>query len=473
MRWDVRRMRRLLVCLLVLCLAAVPALAELQHQVRYFYTNYCEQCDPDETFAEEFHQLTGFDLADCDYAGYNVVHAVGRAAYEAQLEALGLGTASLPMIVVDGVAYQGAGELNARLPEAALSWGSTQDSAIVYLYTPACESCARAAKVLEQLPASVSIKRGSFAFESAVTVEKIDASANMALADALFAAYDVPDEGRITPIVFFADRYLSGADAIEKSLIAMVELGWAAGGVKVDTQAETEIQPPQVMAWTVTIGSGLVAGLNTCALSMLLLLLSLLLELRKHRVACAVCFLAAKFCCYLLIGFALLGVLQQFNPVWIKPLARTLLTMIGCILIGMNLWDAWQAKRMAFGKIRNQLPTGLRKLLHGMIRRLTSSRVVFPSVILLGFLVALGEFLCAGQLYLMRLLNALESGGTAAMHLVAYCAAFIVPSAVLCALVLGGRSQAKVSAFFAQHMTAAKLLTAAAMLILIVTAWLM
>lgn len=466
-------MRRLLSIIVLLCLAVLPGMAEEQHQVRYYYTNYCEACTPDEDFAEEFRQLTGISLSDCDYAGYNVVQERGKQALSDQLKALGLENVSLPLFVVDGQAYQGAGELNVRLPETAFSWGGTQDSVIVYLYTPACESCARAAHVLDQLPASVNVRRGSYTFESPVTVEKIDASAHMPQADALFAAYEVPDEKRVTPIVFFSDHFLSGADAIEKSLLSMVDLGWAVGGVKVNDLTAIQMQVPQAMAWTVTIGAGLAAGFNTCALSMLLLLLSLLLEMKEHRVSCVICFLAAKFCCYLLIGFALLNVLQQFNPTWIKPLARTLLTVIGCILIGMNLWDAWQAHRMEFGKIRNQLPGALRKRLHSIIRTLTRGRVLFPSMIALGVLVALGEFLCAGQLYLMRLLNALESGDAAPLHLVAYCAAFIAPSAALCALVLGGRSQARASAFFAQHMTATKLITAAAMLMLIITAWLM
>ena len=58
-----------------------------------------------------------------------------------------------------------------------------------------------------------------------------------------------------------------------------------------------------------------------------------------------------------------------------------------------------------------------------------------------------------------------------ALQLIAYCAAFIAPSAVLCALVLGGKNQLRVSEFLAEHMAAVKLLTAAVMLAMIVLAW--
>ena len=55
----------------------------------------------------------------------------------------------------------------------------------------------------------------------------------------------------------------------------------------------------------------LTAGLNPYALSMLLMCLSLTIEARWP----AACFLAAKFACYLLIGFGLTR-LQRFNPRW-------------------------------------------------------------------------------------------------------------------------------------------------------------
>ena len=468
-----RLFRALAAVLTLFCIAAGASAEAARHTVLYFYENYCESCSPDEAFAETFRALTGLSLDDCDYSAWNAVHQAGREHLDRTLAELGLETASLPMAVVDGVAYQGAAELESALVETALGWGDTSDSAIVYLYVPACESCARAVKVLDALPESVAVARGSVQFESQVTVVRIDASAQTGTASALFEAYDLPDDDRITPIVFFADRYLAGADAIEASLADMVALGWAVGGVRMD-EADEAPAPRAPLTLLGTLGAGLVGGLNTCALSMLLLFLSIVLELRGRAGGYAVCFLLAKFACYLLIGFALLDVLQRFNPRWLQPLARILLTVIGGALAALNLWDALQARRENLGGIRNQLPAGMRRKLHRAIRALTGRKVLVPAVIALGFLVALGEFLCAGQLYLMRLLSALQAGESMLeLHLVLYCAAFIAPSALLSALILRGRSQMEVSEFLAEHMAAVKLVTAAAMLLLILTAWLL
>lgn len=466
-------MTRRIICLLalffILCSAAS---AEARHEVRYYYRNYCESCAPDVDFEEKFHQLTGLSLTECAYTAFNVAHTDGKAAFSRELEQLGLADAQLPMVVVDGIVYQGAGEMNRNLAENALSWSDAQDSVIVYLYTPACESCERVSIVLESLPTSVSVKRGDIAFDSPVTVERIDASANAALADALFEAYAVSDEKRVTPAVFFGEHALTGADAIERSLTDMVALGWAAGGVKAVDPGEAA--KSDVLSVFASIGSGLIAGLNTCVLSMLLLFLSVVFELREHSTGCTVCFLAAKFVCYLLIGFVLLSILQRFNPHWLRPTARILLTVIGGVLMLGNLWDALQIRREQYGKIRNQLPLGLRRRLHRAIKAFSDRRLLYPSAILLGFIVGAGEFLCAGQLYLMRLLSAVQAGTSGAVTILpVYCLSFIAPSVLLTVLVLRGGSQMRLSGFFAEHMETLKLLTAAAMLALILISWLM
>ncbi|MEE1199175.1 MAG: hypothetical protein U0L09_00830, partial [Christensenellales bacterium] len=303
-----------------------------------------------------------------------------------------------------------------------------------------------------------------------VIIERIDISREPGIAEALFEAYQVPDDRRVAPSVFLPDRCLSGADEIEKHLADMVRLGWAAGSVSLPSENRTSA----AVSLTTTLGAGLAAGLNTCALSMLLLFLSVVMESRKNAGALALTFLASKFACYVLIGVALTELLQRFNPAWLQPLARGLLTIVGGALIALNVWDALQALRSDYGKIRNQLPAGLRGRLHRMIRTLSRRRFLLPAAMALGVIVALGEFLCAGQLFLMQLLSGVNSGsGLQLLPLLLYCSAFILPSAALCALILGGRSQVRVSAFLAEHMAAARLLTAAAMLALILTAWLL
>lgn len=454
-------------------LCPAPAAGEQRHQVEYYFVSYCESCDPAEDFRRDFRTLTGLDAAQTDFRAYNTATASGRAALEQVQTSLDLEQVSLPMAVVDGVAYQGAGQIDRELPQAALSWGLPTQSTVVYLYTPACESCQAARQAVEALPSSVEIPRGSVTLNSPVEVIRLDATAQPQTAQALFDAYGIAQDRRVTPAVFLPEMALVGALDIQKYLAAAVEQGMAVGivesaGAQRSGEAAGAVGVAQVAA---ALGAGLAAGLNGCALSMLLMFLSVLVSARAHAIPCAAAFLLAKLAVYLLIGFALLSLMQRANPAWLTPLAKWLLTGVGAALAGLNLYDAAKARKGQLGAMKNQLPQGLRGKLHRAIAGLTGKRVLVPASAALGAVVAAGEFLCSGQLYLATLLSQAGSPG-GAFSVTAYCAAFLIPSAVLAAAVVGGGSAQGVSAFMARHVVGAKVAAAVAMAALIALAWL-
>ena len=235
-------MRRLMACLMMVLMSVCffsHALCENEapgREVLYFFENYCESCNPEEDFKAYFRSLTGVSLDACDYRAYNTAKSSGQKALSEAAQKYGLQKTSVPMVIVDGIAYYGAGEMDEALVVDALSWGETTDSVIVLLTVPMCESCLRAAKTLKQLPETVILKRGNHEIESVVVPQIIDITEQPALAAVLFDAYSVPEEKRIAPSVFYADTCLNGADEIEKRLIAEVALGWAQGGVKLLTE---------------------------------------------------------------------------------------------------------------------------------------------------------------------------------------------------------------------------------------------
>lgn len=232
-----RMIALLTIVLMSLCFFS-RALCENEAPVRkvlYFYENYCESCNPEEDFKAYFRQLTGVSLDECDYSAYNTAKSSGQKALSEAARQYGLEKTAVPMVIVDGIAYYGAGEMDDTLVVDALNWGVSTDSVIVLMTVPMCESCLRAAKTLEQLPDTVIVKRGNHEIESAVIPQIIDITQNPSLAAALFDAYSVPEEKRIAPSVFYADTCLNGVDEIEKRLIAEVALGWAQGGVKLST----------------------------------------------------------------------------------------------------------------------------------------------------------------------------------------------------------------------------------------------
>ena len=144
-------MKRFLFLIAACLFISFSAMAQ-GHTVSYYYLSYCESCNPGDDFAEHFNELTGVDIATCAFQAYNVATASGQAALEEAESKYNLTDARLPMAVVDGTVYQGANELNETLPSEALKWGGSTQSTVLYLYTPACESCAEAKAAVDALP---------------------------------------------------------------------------------------------------------------------------------------------------------------------------------------------------------------------------------------------------------------------------------------------------------------------------------
>jgi hypothetical protein len=442
-------------------LPAAPARGEAERPaLMYFYENYCQSCSPEQDFVRDFYRLTGRTTDPYDCAFYNVSQARNKALMEEVIREYHLpeGRRGLPLLIVDGKAYAGADEIGTELPRDVLSRdGASGESVVYYLYVSGCESCARAKTTVDALPASVDVRRGGYAFSSPVRVERVDIGAQTGLALALFDEYRVPDDRRFAPIAFVRDRYFAGADAIERDLSRAVGEGEAVGNAIRVSGARplpgAEIGPAALAGW--------VGGLNPCALSMLLLFISMLLPMKRRAGLCAAAFLASKFATYLLIGTLLLAAMQAWDPSWLAPALKFMLTAYCVALMLLNLWDAWNARKERYGRIKNQLPPRMR----GWLRRRISAVMdhparLIPAVVALGALVAASEFLCAGQVYLAALLAGMKSGWRSLPALLAYCAAFIAPSAAIAAVVLRGKSSFEVSDWILRRMPLVKLLTA-------------
>lgn len=461
-----------LLLLVFIFLNLFSASAEEPMHVEYYYENYCEACSPEKDFVTEFKALTGIDISECEYLHYNTVKSEGLAALDAAVEKYGIESTELPIAVVNGQVYQGSSAMQNDMALDSLEWGGGTDSTIVYLYTPACESCAEVEELLDSLPESMEIMRGSIKFSSTVNITHVDITQNSALARQLFEERGIPEDERVTPSVFLPEKQLIGSEAIKNLLERYLKLGWAVGGL--DLAAGDAVENAVPVNLISALSAGIIAGLNGCALSMLLMFISILLEARQRIIHYVAAFLASKLAAYLLIGFALFEVFQRVNPSWLIPSARILLTVIGAVLVFLNLSDAVHAFRGDLSGMKNQLPVKIRKNLHNAIKALTGKKILLPACAILGILVASGEFLCAGQLYLAYLLQAVQAQADFSVQglaLIIYCLAFLLPSVIVTAVVLICRSTNAVSSVLARHIAPVKLLTSAIMIGLIVLAW--
>lgn len=349
------------------------------------------------------------------------------------------------------------------------------ESRIIYLYVPACQSCAKVAALLNSLGDDVIVRTDSGGrTRSRLVIERVDISRDPAYAEALFDQHSTPPAAQIVPSVYFDGQYLAGEDCILEELPNALARGEALVESTAAIIPKADLSAANRLSLGASMGAGLIAGFNPCALSMMILLLGNLLHLGRRSAFLASIFLLCKLVTYFMIGLLLLNVLQAWNPVSLTFSLKFVLSVLAGFLIVLNLQDAWRAARGDYGMVRNQLPSGSRQRLQALIKRMTSSPRLLLAMVILGVLVSLGEFLCAGQLYLATLLAAINNGARSAQQLLmlaVYCLAFITPSALLTLVILRLQHTLQASDFIRRRMPLIKLLTALVLALAIFYAW--
>ncbi|WP_455615824.1 glutaredoxin domain-containing protein [Eisenbergiella sp.] len=369
--------------------------------------------------------------------------------------------------------------------ESYFSW-KTQDSIHILLFTTeSCGSCEKAKEYLAGLPGKITADGQSYPVElGEISVMEED---NAAYLMELYDFYQVPSASQKVPVVFIGTHYLVGEKQIRDGQLAeyinelegLGELYLPFGGKPADGELIPGSKADSAAAengftGAVSIGSvlltGLLNGLNPCGLSMTLLFLSLLAAAGGRFLRYGFCFLAGKFTAYLGLGLAVSAAASAI-PMEAFGLARNILNVIlvcFCLAAALgNIWDFVQIKRGNYGKVRMQLPAGLRrwneKLLQSAVRPglggLLSLAVFGGSV-----LVSLGEFFCTGQIYLASILRWVQTDAQKGIPVFVFClyvGAMCIPALLIILLVAGGKSILALSEGSLRRMPAVKLCYAA------------
>lgn len=461
------KIRRFLLVLLA-CLLMIGQAASGEEVLQYFYLNACEQCTPEEDFAADFQRLTGQSLADHQVVFHNVFHDQGRAAYDKATAGWSEKDKQLPLLIMDGKAYAGTTAIASSLKTTFGANPQDTRSVVYFLTTPACGSCERARETVEQHPAIVPLEINGRLVSSTVEVQEINISTQPDVAMALFRQYGVPDAQRTAPMILMGETFLAGEDAIAADFFSLLKGGAALNTPAIEQQSE---DLPSLSLWGAVL-AGLTAGFNPCALSMLLVMAGMLLSMKRSLVLYGTAYLVGKMSVYLLIGLWFAQLWTQYAPPWLPMTMQIIMTLIGAVLIIVNLLDAFHAHQERYGQIRNQLPAFLRQGIRGVIQRSLASAGgwLWLIVLALGMIVAAGEFLCAGQIYVAVLIANAQSGSV--LPLLLYSAAFVLPSAAVLLLVAISKKTMAASDWLLRRMPLIKLLTALIMAAVLIYIWL-
>jgi len=345
--------------------------------------------------------------------------------------------------------------------EIVLEPQDPSDSFFILVTSENCIGCIRAMQFIETLHEIYPLNDGGY-----TRVDKVIVYTNneegIAISQRLFDAFDVDQMNRRTPALFYTGGYIQGYRLIAQSLELLIQAG------ALQNFSEPETSPEEVtLSLPLIFSAGLVGGVNPCAISMILLLLSSLLASKNSKIlAVGMTYIISRFITYLFIGLAMYNSLQFLGSDifgYAGNIAKWLAVVLAVGLCIMNTIDFFNARREKYGKIRVQLPKKLREFNNRLIENTinSGSRYMIPLVFLLGMVVSIGEFLCTGQIYVVTILNVALAGEIPAIQAsLTYVIAMIIPMTILLLICAKGKRVLVMSEFARKKLPVIKLANA-------------
>ena len=222
----------------------------------------------------------------------------------------------------------------------------------------------------------------------------------------------------------------------------------------------------QFSLWGVLI-AGLIDGLNPCAFATIIFLvsyLSFLGKANKEILTYGIIFTLGVFIAYILTGMGLMAGLRQLSG--FPLITKGIYLVIGIFAFALGIisfYDYIQFRRGQMAKMKLQLPMALKKKIHGIIRMQTRSpKAGFLGTFALGFVIAITEVVCTGQVYLPTIgyiMTLPELRVHAFSYLVLYNVMFIVPLVGVFVAAFFGVTSERMAVVTKRHTGTVKLLT--------------
>lgn len=172
------------------------------------------------------------------------------------------------------------------------------------------------------------------------------------------------------------------------------------------------------------LSTGLLDSLNPCAISLLLIYITLMFTLGKSRktvIGFGIFYIAAVYVTYFLLGIGLLQAFHLFGvPNLILKIGAVLAIIFGILNIKEYFWPNLP--------IHIRMPLSVRQKANDIAYKATLS-----SAVLLGVLVGITEFPCSGAVYITILsyLQAKETLTSGIFYLAIYNLMFVLPLVVI------------------------------------------
>ena len=362
-----------------------------------------------------------------------------------------------------------AGVASAAVGQPVAEGGSVLE--VIYVYSPDCEKCREAEETIDE---------AGERYGDRIRVIRL----NIREDEDLMRIRVVEDRyGSVEPSppkVFVGEQYLAGLEAIVDGLVATIEQELAREVEQPTTSIAPADDPGDDLAKgealliedfsSYTAGAvaiaGLVDGVNPCAFTTIVFMLSMLTFLGRSRRELAIvgaAFTTAVFVTYLLLGIGILEAIRAFAVT--AGISAGLTYTIAALTFALAGWSFFDAIRIArtgrAPKGALGLPEPVKRRIHKVIRVGLKTPSLVAGAFAVGCVISVLESICTGQVYIPTIVFVLGRSDyrwQAIMYLVLYNVMFILPLAFLVVLSYWGVGSKRIGAVMTRHLGLAKVL---------------
>ena len=192
--------------------------------------------------------------------------------------------------------------------------------------------------------------------------------------------------------------------------------------------------------------AGLVDGINPCAISTLIFLVSVLViaGFRNSRlIAVGIAYCLASFLTYTAIGFGLFRLIHNLEGFsFVRRGLELLMAGLLIVMACFSFKDAWKYHLSKDpNSITLKLPRRIKLIMNSVMRLFSTTRHALLAAFIIGVLVTLLETVCTGQVYVPTLVLIIKSGASpflGLIYLLLYNLMFILPLVIVFVLILYG-----------------------------------
>jgi cytochrome c biogenesis protein CcdA len=348
---------------------------------------------------------------------------------------------------------------------------------LIIFYSPACHRCSQ---IKSQILPEIENK-----FKDKILLEYRDINdlTNYMLLLRLEKTHNTQIKHSL-PVFYIEGNFLNGEGNVKEALTQVISrlVALPSQEIQGSLPAVNLIERFRTFEPLAVASAGLIDGINPCAFTVIVFFISfLVLQGYKKRelVSIGISFIFSVFLTYLLIGIGFFGFLYRLRNLWLVAKIFNIGIGIFSVILGLcAIYDFLKFKKS--GKTEGlvlQLPQTIKNQIHSVIGlhyrkdknekvQGSLSRPVFRLVLtafISGFLVAILELVCTGQVYVPTITFVLKTTPLklqALSLLLLYNLMFILPLFVIFILALLGTTSEEFSRFLKKHILTVKILTA-------------